>query len=468
MRKNKKILALIAALAIILSALVAAVIVIDHQKTPAPPAQTTAPESTAAESTGTEPSSEPTEPSTVPTEPPVEKIATATISSVGDMLMHQPVFRSGYNSETGEYELEILFDYIYNYFNDATLAVGNLETTLAGADFVHYDGKVGYSGYPQFNCPDSIIDAMKYTGFDVVLTANNHSNDTGSVGLRRNLEVIRERELAYLGTRLSEEEPDYIIADCNGIKIGLLCYSYDDSPAGSDYVTLNGHKLKEDEEKLVSTFNENELDVFYTDVAENMAAMEAEGAEAVMLYLHWGDEYQTKPNGTQKEMAQELCNLGVDVIVGGHPHVVQPVQLLTSENDEDQKTLCVYSLGNAVSNQRLGNISYVDTAHTEDGLMFNVTFAKYSDGTVIVESAQALPMWVNKCRDADWNTRYYILPLDTAIADWKTEFDLTDSTFEQAQASYDRTMAIVGAGMEEVDAYYAAHQQEVEQLLGVQ
>ena len=462
MKRNKKLITAVVALTVVLVILlVTAVSLTGREKAPEPPTLQTQPtiDTDPTQIQTDPPTDPPTEP---PTEPPITKIATATISSVGDMLMHEPVFNSGYNSTTGEYELNMVFHYIYRYFNDATLAVGNLETTLAGLD-----NGYGYDGYPNFNCPDSIIDAMKYTGFDVVLTANNHSYDTRSVGLRRTLEIIQDRQLTYLGTKLSEEEPDYIIVDCNGIKIGLLCYTYEDGSGDPEKVAPNGHTMTKEDSKRINAFNYGKLPEFYADVTENMAAMEAEGAEAIMLYLHWGEEYETTPNNTQKTMAQELCNLGVDVIVGGHPHVVQPVQLLTSANDENQKTLCLYSMGNALSNQRK-ELMRLKTGHTEDGVMFSVTFAKYSDGTVIIEDADILPTWVNKCYDENWKTRYYILPLDTAVEDWKTAFDLTDSILAQAEASYERTMALVGAGMEEADAYYAAHQQQVEELLGVQ
>lgn len=466
MKRNKKLVTAVAVMTAVLAILVAAALFLPgREEDPKPTTLQTQPtaDTDPTQQQTDPPTDPPTEP---PTEPPITKIATATISSVGDMLMHKPVFNACYNDATGEYELELVFEYIYRYFNGADLAVGNLETTLAGADFVHDNGSVGYSGYPQFNCPDSIIDAMKYTGFDVVLTANNHSYDTRTAGFKRTLEVIRERELQYLGTKLSQEEKDYIIVDCNGIKIGLLCYTYEDAE-NPEKVAPNGHTMTKEDAKLIGTFHYSHLPEFYADVAENMAAMEEEGAEAIMLYLHWGEEYETTPNRTQKTMAQELCNMGVDVIVGGHPHVVQPVQLLTAENNENQKTLCLYSMGNSLSNQRK-ELMRLDTGHTEDGVMFSVTFAKYSDGTVIIEDADILPTWVNKCYDADWNTRYYILPLDTEVEDWKTAFNLTDSTLAQAKASYERTLALIGAGMEEADAYYAAHQQEVEALLGVE
>ena len=195
--------------------------------------------------------------------------------------------------------------------------------------------------------------------------------------------------------------------------------------------------------------------------------MEAEGAEAVMLYIHWGEEYQLKANSSQKAIAQKLCDLGIDVIVGGHPHVVQPVELLTSTTDANQKTVCLYSMGNAVSNQRLGNLSNVKTAHTEDGVMMQVTFAEYSDGTVIVEYADVLPFWVWMHYDEDWNKLYQMMPLDDQIEDWQTQFGVDDDVLKKLQDSYDRTMAIVGEGIEEAQAYYAANQKAVEEAIGV-
>ena len=411
----------------------------------------------------TQPTTEPTQPPTEPpTEPPITKVATATVSSVGDMLMHMPVVNTGYNETTREYDLRMIFDYISDYTTSADLMVGNLETTLAGLD-----NGYKYSGYPQFNCPDSVVDSMKNAGFDVVLTANNHTYDTRNVGLKRTLEVIQDRQLQYLGTKLDAEEKDYIIADCNGIQIGLMCYTYDTGTEDPETIALNGITLTKEDSKLVNSFDYNELDIFYADVEENMAQMAEDGAEAVMLYIHWGKEYQLQANSSQKAIAQKLCDLGVDVIVGGHPHVVQPVELLTSTTDEDQKTVCLYSMGNAVSNQRLGNLSSVKTAHTEDGAMLQITFAEYSDGTVIVETADVLPFWVWMHYDEDWNKLYQLMPLDDQIEDWQNQFGVDDDVLKKLQDSYDRTMALVGEGIEAAQQHYAANQQAVEKALGV-
>ena len=454
MKKNKNLLILIAVLAVTLAVLLmVAIFAIDRGD----PANTpTAPQITQPT---TEPTEAPTEP---PTEPPVTKVATATVSSVGDMLMHMSVINSGYNDATGEYDLRPIFDYISDYTTSADLMVGNLETTLAGLD-----NGYKYNGYPAFNCPDSVIDAMKHAGFDVVLTANNHSYDTRSVGLKRTLETIQSRGLPYLGTKLSPEEKDYIIADCNGIQIGMMCYTYETTAGDSDTIALNGITLSKDDSQRVNAFSYSNLNKFYSEISANIAQMEEEGAEAVMLYIHWGEEYQLKANSSQKNIAQKLCDLGVDVIVGGHPHVVQPVELLTSTTDENQKTVCLYSMGNAVSNQRLGNLSSVKTAHTEDGVMMQVTFAEYSDGTVIVETADVLPFWVWLHHDADWNKRYQMMPLDDQIEDWKNQFGVNDDVLKKLEESYKRTMDIVGEGIAEAQQYYAANQKAVEQALGV-
>jgi poly-gamma-glutamate synthesis protein (capsule biosynthesis protein) len=184
--------------------------------------------------------------------------------------------------------------------------------------------------------------------------------------------------------------------------------------------------------------------------------MKDEGAEATMLFIHWGVEYQLTQNAQQEKIAQSLCDLGVDVIVGGHPHVVQPVDLLTSTTDPDHKTVCLYSMGNAVSNQRLGNISYVKTAHTEDGVLFSVTFCKYSDGSVYLLSTDILPTWVYLDKSGSPSS-YTIIPLDETRSDqWAELYSLSDNVYESALKSYDRTMAIVGDGLTECQNYLEA------------
>lgn len=388
-------------------------------------------------------------PTTVkPTEPPVVKVGTATIAATGDILMHKPCINPGKQAD-GSYDFAPYFTHVQDYVGRADYAVANLETTLAGLN-----GGYSYSGYPNFNCPDGIVSSLKAAGFDMLLTANNHTYDTQTLGFFRTQQVIAENGMDHIGTKPDAEADSYLIKEINGIRIGMINYTYETN-SHPDKVGLNGGAdLKENEKGLINVFLKDDVEGFKKDLEKNIADMRADGAEAIVLYIHWGEEYQTKQNSQQKKMAQAACDLGVDVIVGGHPHVLQPMDLLESTADPNHKTVCLYSTGNALSNQRLGNISYVKTAHTEDGILFSFSFAKYSDGTVRVENVELLPLWVNMYTSKETNKVVYdILPLDDQVEDWKTQFNLTDKTLKQAEDSLARTTKIVGEGLQEVNAY---------------
>ena len=187
--------------------------------------------------------------------------------------------------------------------------------------------------------------------------------------------------------------------------------------------------------------------------------MKAAGAEATMIYMHWGVEYVLAPNEYQTAMAQKLCDLGFDVIIGGHPHVVQPVDLLQSNEDPDHKTVVLYSMGNAVSNQRMGNISSISTPHTEDGILFSVTFSKYSDDTVYLENVSAIPTWVN-LNSNNGSRQYNIVPLDDSIrSEWMSKFNMTENEYNSAQRSYDRTSQLVDEGIAKSQEYLSQQKQ---------
>ncbi len=394
-------------------------------------------------------------PTAAPTEAPPETtlpvpehvVSTATIAATGDILMHMPVVNTGAQGD-GSYNFDSIFQYLSDYSSAADFAAANLETTLCGTD-----NGFPYKGYPNFNCPDEIVDGAKDAGFDMLLTANNHSYDTGLVGYKRTLEVTREKGLQTLGTMLSADEPKYLIQDINGIQVGMLCYTYAYSQTDDGRPSLNGNPHIS-EKGICNYFMNENPQPFYNELQGYLDEMEAAGAEATVLFIHWGVEYQTYANDTQKAIAQKLCDMGIDVIIGGHPHVVQPVELLSSTTDPDHRTVCLYSMGNAVSNQRLGNISYINTAHTEDGVLFSVTFEKYSDGTVYLAETELIPTWVHLRTDG--GRQYNILPLDDSrMEEWGTMFGISDGVVSSAQKSYDRTMAIVGEGLKASQDYLA-------------
>ena len=405
-----------------------------------------------------------TEPPTETTVPePEHVVSTATVGSMGDLLMHMPIFDdwTKYNAAVqqsdGSYDFESVFRYLTEYITPLDFAAANLETTLCGTD-----NGYAYSGYPLFNCPDAVVDGAKDAGFDMLLTANNHSYDTSLVGYKRTLEVVQEKGLQTLGTYASPEETKWTVQDINGIRIGMLCYTYatrvteDGRPSLNDNVPIA-------EAGLCNYFWKGNLDAFYSEVETYLSEMEAAGAEATMMYIHWGVEYILDANDEQKAIAQKLCDLGIDVIVGGHPHVVQPVDLLESTVDPEHKTVCLYSMGNAVSNQRLGNLQSITTAHTEDGILFTVTFEKYSDGTVYLSGAEALPTWVNMHQNGNGKTEYNILPLDyDRVEEWPQMFEIGETTLNAARNSYTRTMDIVGEGLTECQTWLAAEKEDRE------
>lgn len=402
--------------------------------------------------------SNPTTVPTEPTEPPIVKESTATISAVGDLLIHDSLLASAKNGS--EYSFDSMFTLFKSYATASDYAVANLETTLAGNN-----NGWKYAGYPNFNSPDSLLTAVKGTGFDMLLTINNHSYDTGTLGFRRTAKTVTASGLDRLGTKETADEANFVIREMNGIRVAMMCYGYEsDSEAG--IAKLNNKLMSEEDAKLANTFDYSHLDVFYNEMRQNMALLEEAGADATILFLHWGNEYQTKQNKYQSQIAQDLCDIGIDVIIGGHPHVVQPVELLTSSKNDTHKTICIYSLGNFISNQRRALISSKPTGHTEDGVMFSVTFAKYSDGTVIPEKVEVLPFWVEKVSGAEKNT-FRVIPLDKTVADWQSAFNLTDKNLSLAQGSYDRTQKIIGAGMETVTAYLTGLVAATEQALGV-
>ncbi len=443
----------IAALSLILAVLV----IMAASLPPVPP--NGAPETTGPQLQATTEATQSTVPPTTaaPTDPPVTLESTFTLSATGDILMHKPVINTAPVTD-GEYDFASIFSYFADYVTGADYAVANLETTLASTN-----NGYAYSGYPRFNCPDGIVTGLKNAGFDMLLTANNHSYDTVGAGLRRTQQVIADRGLVNLGSKLTADAPNYLVVERNGIRIGMSCYTYEDN-AAADKKAPNGIPMAAADAPLLNTFDYSNLSLFYAEMKENIAKMRQAGANSILLFIHWGNEYQLTPNTTQTAMAQALCDLGVDVIIGGHPHVIQPVELLTS-TDGSRKTVCLYSMGNAVSNQRVSQMN-LKTGHTEDGLLFSVTFTKYSDGTVILSKADVLPTWVDLRTSPQ--KAYPILPLDKQVEDWKAQFGLTDATLAKAQKSYDRTMAIVGEGLTAVNAYLAALRQQTETALGVQ
>ena len=212
-----------------------------------------------------------TEATTEPTLPdPEHVVSTATIAATGDILMHMPVVDTGLQTD-GSYDFSSIFRYLEPYTTGVDYAVANLETTLCGTD-----NGYPYHGYPNFNCPDEIAYSAADAGFDMLLTANNHSYDTGIVGYKRTIQVVNEAGMEHLGTQSSPEDPKFVIVEINDIKIGMLCYTYAYSVDSKGSPSLNGMPHIS-EAGICNYFHSGSLDTFYTEVDGYLQEMEAQG-----------------------------------------------------------------------------------------------------------------------------------------------------------------------------------------------
>ncbi len=360
----------------------------------------------------------------------------ATIVSVGDIMCHSTQY-NGAKTADG-YDFSHFFKELSPYFKSADLAVGNLELTFGGTE------SGAWRGFPTFNTPDQLANAIADSGINLLMTANNHTYDTGFFGMKRTLDVVRNLGIETNGSRKDETEPKYIVKDLNGIKVGMVSYTYETTSATQTNKYLNGLRLSDEAGPLVNSFCYGKIDQFYTEAQEIITAMKNDGAEYITFYMHWGNEYQRTQNTWHKTLAQKLSNMGVNMIIGGHPHVVQPIEYIYSE-DGQTETVCVYSLGNAVSNQRRSLMqTNAPKGHTEDGLMVSYTLKKTGDGTVTLVDFEAIPTWVDRYL-VGGKHKYTIYPMEN-LEEAKVKYPNIASKLNE---SYLRTKEIMGKGLTE-------------------
>lgn len=371
-------------------------------------------------------------------------VQTTTVGILGDFFMNKYITDAVYLKEHDSFDFSGIFRYLKPTLDDYDYCVASLETTLGGKEFP-------YQGSPNANSPDDLIDDLYDVGVQMLVTANEHCFDTGSDGFARTLDVLEEKNVRSLGTVRAAGDAPYQVVDLDGVRVGFLAYTYEDSD-GTTVPTWDKRKMPEGGYDLVSSFPKKNPDLRFEEIRQYQQEMRNAGADLTVIYMHWGNLYTTEASGNQQAFAQELCNMGYDIIVGSHPHMVQPVSLLQSEDDELHHTICAYSLGNALSNQRLGTLGNVKTAHTEDGAMLTVTLEKYSDGTVYLAAVNMIPLWVRLVASA--TREYSILPLDGKREnDWKVSLDLTESSLASCQKSYKRTMDIIGEGLSDCRSF---------------
>src|SRR5699024_1458290 len=254
-----------------------------------------------------------------------------TISTVGDIMAHDEQYWGAYVEETDSYDFKPVFEHVKPYLEEADLAIGNFETTVAGEDR-------GYTGYPLFNTPDEIVEGVDYAGFDALVTANNHSLDMGAQGVERTVQMLEEADMDVVGTYEEAPEQRHVIKDVEGVKVALLAFT--ESMNGMD-----GPYSDEEIYNMIDVMSEENL-------IEAIDAAKEDEPDIILTYMHWGSEYVEEPGDSQKHYAQFLADQGVDLIIGSHPHVLQRGENIES-SDGGHEAFVAYSLGNFVSNQRL-------------------------------------------------------------------------------------------------------------------
>lgn len=337
------------------------------------------------------------------------------ISAVGDIILHDEQIWSAYNEENKAYDFMNNFKYVKNFIEKSDIAYGTIEGTYAGEE-------IGYSGYPNYNGPDSMIDALKDTGFDIINVATDHSLDKGVEGASKTGEKI-DKDMTSIGNK------KYIIKKVKGIEIGFTSYTYE-SKEGE----LNGHKIPED--MNLNTFSYNKLDNGLEEMKALVEEMKNEGAEFIVFGMHWGVEYKTEPSKYQVKIAEALNEYGVDLILGSNPHVVQPIEEI--EGEDGNKTLVAYSLGNFISNQRLETMG---DRRTADGVILNLTLDKSRKG-VKIEKWDYTPTWVYKIPRENKKSDYYILPVEETLNSEEGK-KLDQETLNQLNKSLEATKSIV-------------------------
>lgn len=264
-----------------------------------------------------------------------------TLMSIGDNLLHTGIVNTGLQSD-GSYDYSFLFENISSYLNKADIKVINQETIFAG-------NEMGFSGFPTFNSPTEVGDAIAAAGFNVVLHATNHAADKGIKGIEHCASFWKQYpEILVTGIAGDESVLDIPLIEVGDIKFAILNYTY-----GPNSETI-GPSLRK-HLNMLCNYDEKSGRIDFTtlnpQVTEDIEAAK-EMADIVIVFPHWGTEYKTTPSKYQVKFAQEMTQAGADLIIGTHPHVPQPVEWITAENGN--QALCYYSLGNYVSLQKKG------------------------------------------------------------------------------------------------------------------
>lgn len=337
--------------------------------------------------------------------------------ATGDVMCHITNFNAAYDSTSRTYDFTPVFENVAKHIEKADIAIGNLETTFAGEDR-------GYTGYPTFNSPASLGEALKGIGIDIVSTANNHSIDKGYTGIVSTLDKLDEIGIEHVGTARSKEEQNKILVkDINGIKIAFLSFTYG----------TNGIPVPVGKEYSVNLI-EKEL------ILSQIKLAKEEQVDLICVSMHWGAEYSQKQNKDQEDLADYLFNNGVDIIIGNHAHVIEPMEKKTIklENGEEKDVFVVYALGNFISGQTFKN--------TKTTAILDMKIRKSGKtGKISIDSVDYVPIY---CHDSEkiGKDRYKLFDIREAINNYENgnKDNISESLYKTLKTELNNAESVLG------------------------
>ena len=354
-----------------------------------------------------------------------EQEMSARIMANGDLLYHDIIYISAKKSD-GTYDFHDNFEYVKPWLKQADLVLGDFEGTV---NKDHY-----LAGYPLFNAPGEVMDAIKDAGYQVLDLAHNHILDSQIEGVVSTADAIEKAGMTPVGvyTHESRDKAPLVIKEVNGIKVAILAYSYG----------FNG---------IEQSISQEDYNRYLSDLDEDKMKAEIERAEKeadiTIIMPQMGVEYQIEPTEEQKKLYHKMIDWGADIIFGGHPHVVEPAETVEKNGD---KKLIIYSMGNFISNQRIETMQDVENAKwTERGVLMDVTIKKKS-GKTTIETAQAHPSWVSRTPKGGYSPEGYPLYLyqtyilEDFIEGGKYRSQLDEATKERIDTAYKEMNEHVG------------------------
>jgi poly-gamma-glutamate capsule biosynthesis protein CapA/YwtB (metallophosphatase superfamily) len=308
------------------------------------------------------------------------------LAAVGDILMIGPILSHAKLQDQDKYDFNPIFEKIVPYLKQADFVIGNQETPLAGREHL-YTKKNSRTGFSMFNCPDELASALRNSGFYFLTTANNHCLDRGEVGLTRTLEVLDKHGLMHTGTFATDPGDDnHWIGDVKGIRMGILSYTK----------TTNGIPLPKNKPWMVNILDTRNPDKLLKHVRRLKHMV-----DLVIVCIHVGTECHPYPNPSQRRLVKLLLDNGAHIVLGCHPHVIQPMFTLNGK-------FAIYSLGNFASTR------LYDNSNTNCGLILQLTINKGPNNQIKVSNVSLVPTWVTRLKTTN-GIRYKILPIQKTI-----------------------------------------------------